>query len=400
MIELRNSKRVWLTPRKAALTASIMPLQMRGPGESWADISPALSLVDGKYVSNGAPYLLEIGLDGGRRVYPDRTDRSRYLDLPAIGMFQPMAKSANGSGFNLQSEAFDIRYQLRRTRVGLLANIKSNPGFDRITLDVNPVGLDLAKLLSAKTGVGIPRPQLIDAKGTLRDLAWSLKSGQMELGFDLTGMAFPVLLKNATLDVSVGASLDDDTVRRQTSTNRWTNLTGDYVGNSTATAYGYGMSWRFTAVNIPAGATVSVAYVTVVASNAGSNNTVRSDLCCQSANNPGQIASYADHVARARTAPVAYDGVGAFVAGTSYQLPSIVGPLQAVIGLWGGTGDALVVFWEDKDLESDEGALRLVASWDHASYDPPALHVVYDVGDSTFKAESVYLNSLIKVGGG
>lgn len=198
----------------------------------------------------------------------------------------------------------------------------------------------------------------------------------------LAAAQYPIVI-DPTLDLSVGASADDDRVRRLTTT-AWSILAASLqVGSVQATEYGYGSSARFTGINIPAGATVTVAYEVGVAFFSRSGTTINSDLCAENANNPSQNTSYADHIGRTRTACVPWDAIPAWTAGTSYQSPSIVAPIQAVVDAQAGTGDALKVFWEDKDLESSVGAYRQWASWDDTTYAPPAIHIEYTEGGGT-----------------
>lgn len=183
-----------------------------------------------------------------------------------------------------------------------------------------------------------------------------------------------------TIDRFIATDADDDSARRQLTT-WWSNGgTGRRLGNSSVNYYAYGLGFRFIDINIPAGATIDEAYITVVSVGNYSVDTVRSDLCCENFNNPGQIVSYADHIGRARTvgaACPAWDGVPHFVTGSSYQSPSIVAAIQKVVDDQDGTGDALIVFWEDKDGESDVGAQREIAMHEQPTLDPVAIHIVY-----------------------
>jgi len=198
----------------------------------------------------------------------------------------------------------------------------------------------------------------------------------------LDSATYPVVI-DPTLDLSVAAQADDDYVWRLPTTSWQKTDTTIYTGNFSASFYSMGGSMRFLGVNIPAGATVDVAYLTLIAGTTLSSATVNSDLCAENASNPSQNTSYADHIGRTRTAAVPWDSVAAWTAGTSYQSPSIVTPIQTVVTDNGGTGDALKIFWEDKDGESSVGAYRRAASWDHASYAPPAIHLEWTEGGGT-----------------
>jgi len=338
---------------------------------------------DGGCIAEGVPYGFEMKPGGTRIFWPDADDRDTWIEFLANPLFYRLEKRIEERRVVMTAEKYEVRFTLGRTRVGFELLNKDATAFNLpLLLDYDAKGLDIAKLLTAKEGLGIPRPWLIepgaDPFAQRRPLEWALKAGQLKLAFDPSGLKPPFLVKNTTVDLSIDAGANDDWVRRSDTT--WYNtLTYLAAGDINGTAKGYGGGMRFTGVSIPDGATVSVAYLTVVAFDARSGQTVRTDLCCENANNPGQIGSYADHLGRARTAAVAYDSIPTWAAGTAYQLPSIVTPVQTVVDDQSGTGDALIVFFEDKDVESDASAIRTVATFEHASYAPADFYAVYSV---------------------
>lgn len=384
MMELKNSKTTFLGRANGrdcfALDASIGALQMRGEGEEWQDIKPTIVQTAQGWRVDGAPYAVDFSADGGRKIFPDRQDRSKYLNLPAMPFFKNLTRRIEGNCIIASAPKYDVMFILTNSGIHFQVLIKEPVAFDRITLDMDSAGLDILQLLKATQGLGIPRPRLIeqidspDAKE--RWLDWSLKAGQLELGFDLTGLKFPVLLKNTTLDLSVAAGFDDDYVRR--SDTSWANGTAVVrIGNFDGTNKQYGGSMRFTGINIPSGATVGTSYLLGYATYSRAGTTANSDLCCENTSNPGQMASYADHIGRTRTASVPWDSIPAWTAGTTYQSPSITTPIQTVVTTNGGTGDALIVFWEDKDNESSSGAVRDLSAWEDTSYPTVAIHIEY-----------------------
>ncbi|HUU64122.1 MAG TPA: hypothetical protein VMX96_09445 [Dehalococcoidia bacterium] len=387
-IELSNSRRTFLGKApdgrtRWALDCSIRAIQMREQGKDWVDIQPQFVPDAQGWHVEGAPYAFEVARDGARRIFTDRVDRTQQLYLPTMLFFKDLPWLVEGKRIVASAAKFDIIYQLTNTGVHFMVLLREALPSSKIALNVDSVGLDILQLLKAKSGIGIPRPRLIDANGEERFIDWSYKNGQLELGLDLTDLKLPVLLKNTTLELSVGATEDDDYVCRF-DTPTWSNTGTIFnAGNSIATACGYGGSARFTGVNIPAGAIVSVAYLTLISRLDRDTTVVRSDLCCENSNNPGQIADYDDHIGRTRTTGagcIAWDGIDAWAKGESYQSLDFAVAVQQVVDDQAGTGDALIVFWEDKDLESDIGALRSAASWDNTTYDPPAIYIEYEAG--------------------
>jgi len=88
------------------------------------------------------------------------------------------------------------------------------------------------------------------------------------------------------VDEQVGASGDDWFVRIQPSTAFSNTAPGPLVGNSDGTNYGYGTGQRFTSVDVPSGATIDVAYISLRAYVDESSTTVRSDVTCENSKNP------------------------------------------------------------------------------------------------------------------
>jgi len=238
-------------------------------------------------------------------------------------------------------------------------------------------------------------------------MEWEIRDGEIILSIDPTWLAqaqYPVEI-DPPLDLQVGASADDDTVYRVVTwnppSNTYWSTTGTNlaVGNVESASYGLGSSMRFTGVNIPAGATMTVdaSYLTLIASTSLSGTTVRSDLCAENSNNPGQMVGYADHIGRTRTTPVPWDSIAGWTSGAPYQSPYIHAPIQQVVDDQAGTGDALIIIWEDKDLESSAGAYRSVASFDHVTLAAPTIHIEYTAGGGpTERSKSYTVDALLK----
>lgn len=216
MIELKNSKKTYLGKtkddrNKFALDCHIGAIQYKDNLGIWQGIAPRLVQSGNKYVSEGVPYLMEFDSLGGRREYPDKYDLSKYISLPAMPLFQNLPKTFYQDRIVFTAPKFDLTMGLGKTGTYLEILFREAPAFDKITLAAESVGFDISKLLSSKQDLGIPKPRLIDSseEPIERMLDWSFKDGQLEVGFDMTGLTFPFLFKNSPLDVQVGASLDD-----------------------------------------------------------------------------------------------------------------------------------------------------------------------------------------------
>lgn len=407
MTELKNSKQTYLGSEGGRdfyhLCAVVgTPLQYRpAPDQAWMDNKPRLERQpNGTWVVRDAFYDVSLDVDGGRIIYPDKFDHSKCLIMPAVPLIKTLTKAVEYRPAALDRELVPsvikmatawgyIAFVFRADGLRFHVYFDKAPPMDRITLDIDSIGLPLPILLRASSGLRIPRPRLMEVSGDLeakeRWLEWSPKAGRLELELDFSGLKFPVLLGNATF--TVGASADDDQVYRLGSGAPGWNNTATYarVGYGTSINYAEGSSMRFTGVNIPNGATILTCALALICSSSDADVVIRSDLCFENSLNPVQTTSYANHIGRVRTADVEWDNIGAWTAGTTYNSIDFSPCLQTVVDDQGGTGDAVIAFWEDKDNRTDQviGHLRPAASWDNVSYNPPQLNVTWSTAGTT-----------------
>ena len=394
MIELRNSKVVRLPdlPNQRArfsLDCALQALQMREEGKDWEDIKPCLVPDAEGWHVEGAPYLCQIAKDGSRRIVPNRTEPSKYLYLPAVDLFRALPKRQEGNQIIAGSVAFDVIFQFTNTGVQFMVLLKKAPiPFDRILLDMDSAGLDILQLLKAKTGLGIPRPRLIEvgegqAEVKERWLDWSLKAGRLELGFDLSGLRFPVLLKNTTLDLQVGASADD--CHRGKQVDYWNITTNCLQAGYTNAGYiAQGSAARFLNATIPAGSTITLAQLILTNYLTRDQTVVNTRLRAQSNINPATFSTMADFDARTWTvAYVNWDNLPAWSGNIEYTSPDFDACIQEVINLSGwASGNPIVILWDDWECRSTQAdeRRRLAVSYDYSPAQAPKLHIEYSAG--------------------
>lgn len=188
----------------------------------------------------------------------------------------------------------------------------------------------------------------------------------------------------AVLDLQVGASADDDLARRQTSTLWTAGGSHSRVGNVNSSFYAHGGSSRFTNVTVPNAATIDVAYLTLTPSSTISTATCIGTLAMEDADNPGQMSSYADHTGRIRTADIAWNPIPTFTLDVAINSPSLVNPIQTVANRAGwASGQAMIVFLEDRTGASSVGASRTWNPWDFSTTKAAKLHIEYTAGGGT-----------------
>ena len=131
---------------------------------------------------------------------------------------------------------------------------------------------------------------------------------------------------------------------------------------------------RFTGVTISQGADVTVAYVTVTASFPGAG-AAGTTITAEDADDPGTFTDDTDFLARSRTGESVHWDLPTFTKDITYQSPSLVAPIQAVIDRAGFAGTALVLFFR-----GDESNERQGYSYDGDSSKAVQLHIEYTAG--------------------
>jgi len=285
-MELKNSKTTHLGGNKFALDAFIGAVQMReAPDKPWQDIKPQLVRdTEGLHIE-GAPYAIKITSDGDRRIYPDKTDLSKWIYLPIPAFVRDLPKRIVGNQIIASAEKFDVIFKFTNTSIKFMVLFREAPPADifgidtpRITFLAETAGLDFLKILKARTGVGIPRPSLLEFQTQQEErqpplLDWSFKDGKLELGFDLMGLNYPILLKNTTIDVQVEANYDDCKERPDDS--YFSTTTNPEVEPSTTPSVVTHAGTRFT-VTIAASPTITTAYADLYIH--GTNDDMHSDI--------------------------------------------------------------------------------------------------------------------------
>ena len=175
----------------------------------------------------------------------------------------------------------------------------------------------------------------------------------------------------ATLDVSVAASADDGF---------WSSgsfsATGQSVGFGNVGGVSYSGFLRFTGLSALAGTTITAAYLQVVSHSAKSGATCNATIRAAAADNVAAPTSSAQASGQARVATsIAWNPVPAWVAGSTYQTPSLVALLQDLVSN-GYLASGVALFYIENNASS-ANANREPASWDHATYAEALLHVEY-----------------------
>lgn len=179
-----------------------------------------------------------------------------------------------------------------------------------------------------------------------------------------------------TFDVQVENNLDD-THRKGTGTEWFTTSTVGFIGHHVGKVWGG--SFRFTPVNIPAGARIDVAYIDSYAAAGGDTTGVNSNIYMEDADDPAAPTSYTEFDTQAgavTTAFTAWDDA-AMVEQEFNQSPSIVDVVQEIVdrGGW-ASSQAMQVFWLD-DTSDTNMAYWIVTHNSGDGSNAMKLHVEY-----------------------
>ncbi|MFQ5873026.1 MAG: hypothetical protein ACE5JL_04405, partial [Dehalococcoidia bacterium] len=305
----------------------------------------------------------------------DRNDPSKRIDFPPSRFLAGKTFTRVDNSFVWQSALLDIlmRWENSRIKFDVVIKTKPPPDFpDTIEFDVDKAGVDDVTLLSLLTNLKATdssTPEPIE-----RPLGVSLNAGVLTLGFDLTGLTFPVTI-DPTLDLQVGANSDD--IRKSTGF----GMQQGWIIAGNATSGGVQDSgMRFTNVTIPAGSTIDVAYLTLTP---GWNHTssILTNILGEDADDPGAFdGTQADFDSRTRTTSfVAYDGSKAWTTDVEENLTDMTAVVQEIIDRAGwASGQAQVYFWQDDGttVGSNHGAYQ----YNDSTTKAPKLHIEYTAG--------------------
>lgn len=155
------------------------------------------------------------------------------------------------------------------------------------------------------------------------------------------------------------------------------------VGAVSGISYELGAGIRFTNIAIGQGKTILSANITFQASQTQSGNNCNSKFSAEDVKNASNFsgdntttfdARFANHT----TAMVAWDTIPAFTADSDYTSPDLSTIIQEMVDRsdW-ASGDSIVIFWEDFEDRSTDGAFRRLKAWDGDSNNAPLLSIEY-----------------------
>jgi hypothetical protein len=150
---------------------------------------------------------------------------------------------------------------------------------------------------------------------------------------------------------------------------------------------------RFLGIAVPRNAPIVHAYLDYIGYDTLSAAAVKSTIKAEAADNPTQITTYADFVARTRTARyVRWDSIPSITANAPVRSPDIRHVIQEIVNRVGWTpGNAISLFHENDG--STASANRTLYSYNGSPTKAALLHIEYDDGQGGVAIVTVHDDS-------
>lgn len=387
-VELRteNSKTTYLGGGRYAWDGSLGAIHYRenpkDGNSSWLDIDTTISPSG---IVTKAPYDLQIYLTGNPGFHYKSKDSGEF-DIRLKGfreqktagsILPPLPRPIIKDNQVIWSTPdIDIIVEVQNTRVYLRTVVKNENALNAFaTKDV-----ELEYDYSETPG----KAQLVcraNDKDKPLDITYEKKDGKLYERVDLKNAVYPVRIDPA-VDEIVGHT-NDDCWRQLTPSNwRWDSDGNGIAGRASATYKQYGTGQRFTTVNIPNAATITLASLNLTCETARTATTVKTRISAEDIDTAPAIADDRDAFdtrwANRTTARVDWDIDYAWVLNTEYPSPDIKDVIKEIVDRPGWvSGNDILIFWEDYADRTTDNAYRDDWHYNGSSTKCPKLHVEY-----------------------
>ncbi len=231
-----TSKIYWLGGNQYKGVCSVGATHYKDPAGAWQNIDVTATQADFENFTakfTKLPYLVRIGNDSFRRIYPDRNDLTYWIDIgkPFSNMGTP-TKQSNKWTWNFTNAAISVT--LARQSVKFDALLKNSSAPTSLTLPFDTVGItrqgsDLYH--AGKVVAQLRKPSAVDANGVERDVAASFGSGSLTITLDPTGLTYPINI-DPTLDIQPSGK--DTYLRKNAATTNYGTSANMTLYDSTA----------------------------------------------------------------------------------------------------------------------------------------------------------------------
>lgn len=322
-------------------------------------------------------YEAHFALDGSRRFYPDRHNKTRWLDLPSGRVMFGKTFTQVGMSLVWASAAYEVHIVLDNDRVKLDVVLNQPPPsswHDEIEFDVASTGFADQEILAMTRNL-----KAIDSTTPLaieRPLSASLAAGVLTLGFDLTGMTYPVRIDPTTYEETASGDDTDrfNTTWSNTATHLWAgSLSGGEICDSSA---------LFNITDNLSGATISDARYRIYVYTLPTNDAT-TDLFAELAAAPAAPTSnggMTTALAAGTTARVAWNAGSALTTSAFNPSPNIATVIQELADAY--SPNPIQILHEDMGSVTD--GFFASQPYDNSAATAPELEITYMLGGAVF----------------
>lgn len=377
-----NTKTYSLGSNQYKLTTSVDYMHYKDGNGTWQDINTTFSEPDtGNFTTKFSKlyYAVSINNDGTRRLYPDRNDKTYWIDIgkPFPNMGTP-TKTGNTWTWDFAHAA--IQVQMGGSELKFTAILKDAQAPNSITIPFSATGITRTGsnlYHNGKIVAQLANPTAVDSNQTQRDVAATFNGSSVTLSVNTTGLVYPIYV-DPTVNVQVNATNDDVTVylafNGDLGVYEWlfdpNKAEGD-VGQIDTTYIQLGTGLRFTNITIPQGSTINSANMTFKSYFTRGGTTVNSVIVGHDTDNASTFSTLADYQARRgiivggasnanlTAANVSWNSIGTWTENSDYTSPDISTIVQEIVNRAGwASGNAMALFWDDHAGASTLGAYR------------------------------------------
>lgn len=377
----QNNKTYYLGNNEYTIRASVGTIHYKDTQGNWQNIDPLTFEADtGDFTAKFTklPYLIRIGNDSYRRIYPDRNDLSYWISIgkPFSNMGTP-TKIDNTWIWDFTNASLSVA--IWDSSVKLTAILKNDKAPSSMTFPFGSEGIyrDGGLLYHNGQLVGVLKaPFAVDANGIERDLIVTWGSGTVTISLVTAGLTYPIEVDPTYY---VGASNDD---RSETGVALFAAndpILYVYAYTNTASSLYRCSGQKYNGIGIPPGSNVTSAYEEVYIYNT-SFDSIATNIYFNDVDDANDFVAEAAIIARVRTsANVTWQQINVAAGGAAYfSTPSLVALVQEVVNRpgWASGQDMATLWIANTDAGHSTWNTRY-DSWDAAGTNQTRLTISY-----------------------
>lgn len=377
---------------------NIGPWQFR-QGGYWreSDTAHLLDGVDGFAVKTGnLPFHTRMAVNGMRRIYPILGDLTRYIEVGPNNFTLPAPTLKGEDFFYWNLTNLSVTLQTTTAFVKLSAMLKNALAPTVYKFNVGLVRLTRSggNIMLGPTVVATIRPPTAHTTLTRKvvPVTWNITAGVLTITVNTSGVTWAAdgqVELDPTLDLQVGASTDDAYPYGKTNGDFGSlDLTTGWQQFGTDAGGQYGAAQRFTAVIIPDGSSITVAYITLTGrGSVGQDDpSLVGHIYAHDQAAPVTYSTVGDLNGRPKTtATVDWSNPPVATLNVEFNTPSIVSIIQELMASYSyAAGSAMgFVLYGTAGVTNTN---RAYWSYNSSAAKAAKVHIEYTAGGATFTA--------------